>query len=53
MNKYEMEQLARDEYKDCRLQYNITEDDFYKKNNDQNYEKMKEALNQVGIIHPH
>lgn len=50
MNKYEMEQFARDEYKDCRLQYNITEDDFYKKSNNQNYEKMKEALNQVGIM---
>lgn len=50
MRRYEAEQKAREEYGDCRLCYKLnTVDDAYWDLNRKNYEKMKEALDAVGI----
>ena len=36
-------------YDECRLLYNVTEEAYARKSNRENYEKMKEALEAVGV----
>ena len=49
MGRYEAEQKAREEFGDCSINYNITEDNFYKNLNAKNLPKIIEALEDVGI----
>ncbi len=49
MSRYESEQKAIKEYEDCRLHYKIVSEEYESKSNEENLEKMKEALQAVGI----
>lgn len=50
MRRYEAEAKAKEEYGNCRLRYKLdTSDDLFWDMNRENYEKMKEALEAVGI----
>ena len=50
MTRYEAEEKAREAYAGCYLHYNVSEDSYYKDTNQKNYQKMKKALNDVGIL---
>ena len=51
MNSYEAEQKIEEEYRDCRLVYDLNEQsDFYWESNRKNYEKMRDALDAVGVL---
>ena len=49
MTKYEAEQKAKKEYGNCRLHYKVVSEEYAEKSNAENFEKMKEALEAVGI----
>ena len=49
MRRYEAEQKATEKYKDCRICYKITSEKYYADQNEKNLEKMKEALEEVGV----
>lgn len=49
MTRYEAEQKAKEEYGDCRLHYKVVSEEYAAKSNAENLEKMKEALDAVGI----
>lgn len=49
MRRYEAEQKAREEYGDCRLHYKIVSEGYAAKDNENNLEKMKAALDAVGV----
>ena len=51
MGRYEAESKAKEEYGGCRLHYKLDmSDDLYWDLNNKNYEKMRDALEAVGIL---
>ena len=49
MTRYEAEKKAKKEYGNCRLHYKIVSEEYAAESNAENLEKMKEALEAVGI----
>ena len=49
MYKLEKENQAIEKYGELRLNYNVSSEPYYKKQNDNNYEALREALYNVGI----
>ena len=49
MTRYEAEQKAKEEYGNCRLHYKVVSEEYAAESNAENLEKMKEALDAVGI----
>ena len=49
MGPYEAEQKAKEKYEGCRLCYKVTSEEYFADQNEKNLEKMKEALEEVGV----
>ena len=49
MGRYEAEQKVKEKYEGCRLCYKVTSDGYFSDRNEKNLEKMKEALDAVGV----
>ena len=50
MTRYKAEQKAKKEYGNCRLFYKIISEEYFAEQNKKNFEKMKEALDAVGVM---
>lgn len=49
MSRYELERQVKKKYEKCHLHYKISEESHWKKNNQESYEIIKEALDDIGI----
>lgn len=49
MSRFENQQKAERQYKDCELRYKVVLDDLYCVENERNFSKMQEALESVGV----
>ena len=49
MTRYTAEEKAKKEYGNCRLYYKIISEEYFAEQNKKNFEKMKEALDAVGV----